>query len=185
MKTGLGFLILAVALFAVGKQKKPAGQILDPTALARVGSYCVDVRDLPESQADEVNGFVREESKPGKLLTKIPWKLYPDCREASADAVIKLQFPRMNVIGVPVGQALPPGQEPDQNPYRVKAVLTVLDAESSKTLYKNQADPLDPGTIENQVSTGDLPVIQRRNAMYGAFWTLAQDVPRVEQSKEH
>jgi hypothetical protein len=184
MKTTLGLLMLAVAFSAVGKQKKPVGQILDPTVLARVRSYCVDVSDLPENEAYEVNGFVREESKPGKLLTKIPWKLDPDCREASADAVIKLEFPRMNVTGVVLGQT-PRPEEIDPNPYRIKAVLTVLDAESSKMLYKNQADPLDPGTVENQGSGGDPPVLQRRNAMYGAFWTLAQDVKRVEQSKEH
>jgi len=184
VKTGLDLLMLAVVFSAAGKQKKPAGQILDPTAFARVRSYCVDASDLPENEAYEVNGFVKEESRPGRLLTKIPWKLYPDCREASSDAVIKLQFPRMNVTSVLLGQP-PRPEEVDRNPYRIKAVLTVLDAESSKVVYKNQADPLDVGTPEDQGSGGDPPVLQRRNAMYGAFWTLAQDVQRVEQGKEH
>jgi hypothetical protein len=180
VKNCLYLLMLAVGFSAAAKQKKATGQILDPAAFARVRSYCVDVSDLPENEAYEVNGFVKDQGKPGQLLTKIPWKLYPDCREASTDAVIKLQFPRMNVTGVPLGQTQYP-QEPGVNPYRIKAVLQVLDAESSKVLYKNQADPLDPGAVENQGSGGDPPVIQRRNAMYGAFWTLAQDVQRVEQ----
>ena len=73
MKTGLYFLMLAVGFSAAGKQKKPAGQILDPTAFAHVRSYCVDANDLPENEAYEVNGFLKEESKPGRLLTRIPW----------------------------------------------------------------------------------------------------------------
>jgi hypothetical protein len=183
MKTGLYFLILAVGFFGAGKQKKPAGRILDPLAFAHVRSYCVDASDLPENEAYEVNGFVKDQSKPGQLLTKIPWKLYPDCREGNPDAVIKLQFPRMKATSVVLGEP-PRPEEVDQNPYRIKAVLQVLDAESSKVLYKNQADPLDPGTVENQGSGGDPPVLQRRDAMYGAFWTLAQDVQRVEQAKK-
>ena len=183
MKTGLCLLMLATIFPPVAWPKKPAGQIPDPTAFAAVRSYCVDASDLPENEAYEVDGFVKEESKPGRLLTKIPWKLYPDCREASPDAIIKLQFPRMKVTGVLLGE--PPGpSEVDQNPYRIKAVIMVLDAESSKALYKNQADPLDPGTVEDQGSGGDPPVIQRRNAMYGAFWTLAQDVQRSQQGKK-
>jgi hypothetical protein len=183
MKTALFLLMSALVFSAAGKQKKPTGQMLNPAAFAGVRSYCVDASELPENEAYEVNGFVKEQSKPGQLLSKIPWKLYPDCREASPDAIIKLQFPRMNVIGVLLGEP-PRPSEVDQNPYRIKAVLMVLDAESSKVLYKNQADPLDPGTVENQGSGGDPPVIQRRNAMYGAFWTLAQDVQRVEQAKK-
>jgi hypothetical protein len=183
MKIGLYFLMLAVGFSAAGKQKKPAGQILDPAAFARVRSYCVDASDLPGNEACEVNGFVKDQIKPGQLPTKIPWKLYLDCREASPDAVIKLQFPRMKVTGVVLGETPRPDQI-DQNPYRIKAVLQVLDAESSKILYQNQADPLDPGTVENQGSGGDPPVLQRRNAMYGAFWTLAQDVQRLEQVKK-
>jgi hypothetical protein len=184
MKTGLYFLMLAVVFSAAGKQKKPTGQIVDSVAFAHVRSYCVDASDLPENEAYDVKSFVAEESKPGRLLTKIPWKLYPDCREASPDAVIKLQFPWMNVIGIQPGQPQHP-QERGVDSDRIKAVLQVLDAESSKVLYKNQADPLDVGRLfENQGSGSDPPVLQRRNAMYGAFWTLAQDVQRVEQVKE-
>jgi hypothetical protein len=184
VKTGLYLLILAAALPAVGKPKKPTGQISDPAAFARVRSYCVDASGLPENEAHEVNSFVEEQRKPGRLLTKIPWKLYPDCREASPDAIIKLEFPRMNVLSIPLGQPQYP-QEPDVNPYRVKAVLLVLDADSSKVLYKNQADPLDTPTPENQGSGSTPPAVQRRNAMYGAFWTLAQDVQRTEQTQKH
>ena len=174
--------MLVAVIPPVTKLKKPAGQIPDPTAFAAVRSYCVDASGLPENEAYELDAFVEEESKAGRLLTKIPWKLYPDCREASPDAIVKLEFPRMNVISVPLGQQ---PQDPDLHPYRIKAVILVLDAESSKMLYKNQADPLDSPTLEEQGSGGDPPVVQRRNAMYGAFWTLGQDVQRVEQSKKH
>jgi hypothetical protein len=172
--------MLAAIFPPLTKPKKPTGQILDPTAFADVRSYCVDRSTLPGNQAYEVDGFVREESKPGRLLTKIPWKLYADCREASPQATVKLEFPRMNVISVPLGQ------QPtlaDQHPYRIKAVLLVLDAESSKVIYRNQADPLDSPTLEEQAG-GDPPVLQRRNAMYGAFWALAQDVKQAQQAKK-
>jgi hypothetical protein len=183
MKTGLYLLMLAAAIPAVGKPKKPTGQISDPAAFARVRSYCVDASDLPGNEAYEVNGFIKDQSKPGSLLTRIPWKLCPDCREASPDAVIKLQFPRMNVTGVLLGQP-PRPEDVDRNPYRIKAILMVLEAESSKVLYKNQADPLDVGTVDDQGSGGDPPALQRRNAMYGAFWALTQDVRRAENAQK-
>jgi len=168
--------------FCCREAEKAPGQVLDPTAFGHTRCYCVDASDLPGNEAYEVNGFVKDQGRPGRLLTKIPWKLYPDCREASPDAVIKLQFPQMNVTSVLLGETPRPDQV-DQNPYRVKAVLQVFDADSSKLLYKNQADPLDPGTVENQGSGGDPPVLQQRNAMYGAFWTLVQDVQRAEQAR--
>ena len=87
----------------------------------------------------------------------------------------------MNVISVPLGQRPP---DADLHPYRIKAVLLVLGAESSTVLYRNQADPLDSPTLEEQAG-GDPPVLQRRNAMYGAFWGLAQDVQRAQEAKKN
>ena len=77
MKTGVCLLILAAVFPPVAKAKKPAGEIPDPTVFAAVRSYCVDASGLPENEAYEVNGFLKEESKPGRLLSKIPWKLIP------------------------------------------------------------------------------------------------------------
>ena len=45
MKTGLYSLMFAVAFSAAGKQKKPAGQVLDPTAFGHTRCYCVDASD--------------------------------------------------------------------------------------------------------------------------------------------
>jgi hypothetical protein len=173
--------MVSIVLPAAGKQKGPNGQILDPTAFAGVRSYCVDTSSLPENEAYEVKSFVKEESKRGRFLTKIRWKLYPDCREASPDATIQLQFPRMNVTSILLGQQ---PRDPDLHPYRIKAVLLALDAESSKTIYRIQADPLDPGAPEEQGSGGDPAVLQRRNAMYLAIWGLAQDLQRADQAKK-
>jgi hypothetical protein len=175
--------MVSMFLPPAGKRSRTDGQILDATAFAQLRSYCVDVSSLPETEAYEVNSFVEEQSKRGRLLTKIPWKLYPDCREASPDAIIQLQFPMMNVISTQRGQPLGPDDR-DSKPYRIKAVLLVLDAESSRVIYRRQADPLEAPTPEDPLTASDPPVVQRRNAMYGAFWSLTQDVQQADQAKE-
>lgn len=183
MKTGLCLLMVFIVLPAAGKQKGPNGQILDATTFAGVHSYCVDASGLPENEAYEVKSFVGDESKRDELLTKIRWKLYPDCREATPDALIQLQFPQMKVIGIQLGQT-PSPDDRGAEPYRIKAVLLVLDAESSKVIYRIQADPLDAPTPEGPVTSSEPPVTQRRNAMYGAFWSLAQDVQRTDGAQK-
>jgi len=181
MKTTALVPLLLIAFPTASKQKKPTGEINDSAAFARVGSYCVDTRGLSEPEAYEVTGFVAVEGEPGRLLSKLPWKLLPGCRESDPDAVIKFEFLRLRVQsiigGEPPGVATPDDQMPEL--FHIVAVLRVVEAASSQLLYKVQADPLATGSQENEA----LPVL-RRDAIYHAFWTLSQDVRLVSQNRD-
>jgi hypothetical protein len=172
--------LLLIAIPSASKQKKPTGEISDPVAFAKVGSYCVDASDLSGAEAYDVTGFVATEGRPGKLLSKLPWKLLPDCRESDPDAVIKLEFPRLRVFsitpGPPPGTATPDDETPEL--FHIVAILRVLDAGSSHLLYRVQADPLATSSQENETE----PVL-RHDAMYGAFWKLSQDVRIASQNE--
>jgi hypothetical protein len=129
---------------------------------------------MPGDAAYSVEGFVETESKPKKLLTKLPWKLLHDCRESVPDAVIRIEFPFLNSINIRRG---PPPSEPEF--YRLKAVMQVSDTDSARLLYKVQAMPMLSGADESASSTSQpLPAL-RRDALYGVFSTLIQDVERV------
>jgi hypothetical protein len=165
--------LLLIAIPSAAKHKGPVGTIKDAAAFAKVGSYCVDASELPPPEAYDVTGFVSVEGKPDHLLTKLPWKLLPDCRESDPDAVIKLEFPRLRVNSITVGETPGTATPDEQTPeiFHIVAILRVLDAGSSRLLYQIQADPLTAGSQENEP-----PPVLRRSAMYGAFWTLSQDV---------
>jgi hypothetical protein len=180
-------LTVLVALPLAAKQKKPAGEISDKRAFQNVQRYCIDLSGLEDYEAYDVRGFVERESRPGKLLSKIPWKIEKDCDDSDLDAVVKLEFPRSSVDRLgsgppPVGPGIdgqPPtvavgGQEPL---YHTKAVLRVISRQDNGTIYQCEADPLSPeGSDSGPVAAAD--TTQRYNAMYHAFWTLAQDIKR-------
>lgn len=172
--------LLLIAIPSASKQKKPTGEINDPAAFAKVASYCVDASELSPPEAYDVRGFVAVEGKPGKLLSKLSWKLLPGCQESDPDAIIKLEFPRMRVYSItpaaPPGATAPDDQMPEF--FHIVAILRVLGAGSSHLLYQVQADPLATGSQENEAE----PVL-RRNAIYGAFWKLSQDVRFVSQNQ--
>lgn len=180
-------LSLVVALPLAAKQKKAAGEIKDRAAFADIKSYCVDLSGLEDYESYDVHGFVEQESRPGKLLSRIPWKLEADCREAEPDAVVKLEFPRSRVVGPGSGPPPIPGTTGQPPPvtvggtepaYHTSAVLRVVSRQTSRTIYECRADPLSPqGSDSGPVAAAD--TVQRHNAMYGAFWTLAQDIKRV------
>ncbi len=183
-----GCVAILIALPLAAKQKKPAGDISDRRAFQNVRRYCIDLSGLEDYEEYDVRGFIERESRPGKLLTKIPWKIEKDCDDSDLDAAVKLEFPRLSVHRVgsgppPVGPGIdgqPPtvavgGQEPL---YHTKAILRVISRQNDGTIYKCEADPLSPeGSDSGPVAAAD--TTQRYNAMYGAFWTLAQDIKRV------
>jgi hypothetical protein len=172
--------LLLIGLPAASKQKKVVGEISAPAAFAKVGSYCVDATELSGAEACDVASFVAVEGKPGHLLSKLPGKLLPDCRESHPDAVIKLEFPRFRVHSIIVGEAPGVPTPDDQTPeiFHIVAIFRVLDAGHLYLLYKVQADPLATASQQNEAS----PVL-RRNAMYGAFWTLSEDVQLISQNQ--
>ena len=92
IRTLLTLLLSVLLLAAVAAAKKPAGKISDLAAFSQIHSYCVDSEDMPGDEALDLKNFVTAESKPKKLLSKLPWTLAPDCSPNSPDAVIKVEF---------------------------------------------------------------------------------------------
>jgi len=187
-------LILTVlAGTTLAAKKKPTGELKDRAAFANIKSYCIDLSGLEDYEVYDVRGFIDQESKPGKLLSKVPWKLDKDCRESDSDAIVKLEFPRLRVYSLGNGQPSSPGISgqipPDSQTspvamssgeplYHTVAVLQVVSPDTSHLIYTCQADPLSPeGSDRGPVASAD--TLERHNAMYGAFWTLAQDIKRV------
>jgi len=190
-RLGVFGMIVAVAPTLPAKQKKPAGEMSDRAAFLKVQSYCIDLNSLEDYEKDEVHEFVAKESEPGKLLSRIPWKLEKSCSEGDSDVLVKLEFPRSRVDRLGSGPPATPGtagidgQPPPvaiggQEPlYHTVAVLRVVNRQNSGTIYTCQADPLSPeGSDSGPVAAAD--TIERRNSMYGAFWKLAQDIQRVK-----
>lgn len=177
---GLVFL-LAAALPLAAKEKKPAGEIPDRAAFAKIQSYCIDSSRLNDAEAYTVRGFIESESKPKHLLTKLPWKLDPDCRESDPDAVVKLDFPRLRDIPIALG-AQDPREQTQPTDYSVIAVIEISAGDSSRLLYKVQATPLDNPTVDSGIERGDSPALQRHNALYNAFMTLVADVKLVSEA---
>ena len=74
------------------------GEVFDREALQQTKSFCVDARHIEGSEADEVKDFMRQEAKPGKLLSHLPWTLIDDCKKA--DAVARIYFAPVEVTDV-------------------------------------------------------------------------------------
>ncbi|HET7841624.1 MAG TPA: hypothetical protein VFM21_08460 [Terriglobia bacterium] len=187
MKYLIGVLILIVsAPPAANAGNKPMGSISDVAAFNKIRSYCIDSSDLSTSEANDVQAFIRTESKPKGLLVKLPWKLVADCAQGSPDAVAKLKFHLLNKVGMDVGN---PATDPMSRMglYNLRAWLGIYDSHSSELLYEVEASPLDN---PNPAPTGlpdqePLPLL-RRNATYRAFWMLIDDLRLTsKQSNGH
>jgi hypothetical protein len=183
---------LAMALPLATKQKKPAGKIPDPAAFAKIASYCVDTSELRSDQAYDARGFVQVESKPGRLLTKLPWKLLPDCGDSGPDAVLTLEFlrqrhVRLGDMSVPKQGTPSTADEQGEVDYQIVAVLRVSDADSKQLLYEVETNPLNSAPPVLSQESGQPPdpnanesqPVMRRDAMYGAFWKLIGDVSLI------
>jgi hypothetical protein len=181
----LSTLLLSVILLAAGAAaKKPAGTISDLAAFSQIHSYCVDSSSLPGDEAIDVKGFVSAESKPKKLLTKLPWTLASDCSQGPPDVVVRVEFSKYFPVNeAQVGSPTPSNGPAQEEFYKVRAVLRVSQATSSQVLYEIEAAPLSNSLTGAAVVPVDEPLpVQRRNATYGAFWKLIQDVQRVSQT---
>lgn len=179
MRTYIGSLFLLLSLpLAAHARSKPTGKIPDVVAFNNVRTYCIDTSELSGPEAYDVKGFIRRESRPKGLLTKLPWKLQPDCREGSPDAIAKISFHMLNKIGTVIGTPSNDELTP-MDPYALRAYLQVFGGETQKLLYELEAAPLDnpeanpdPNKIPDQEP---LPLL-RRNAAYRAFWTMIGDL---------
>jgi hypothetical protein len=182
-----GLLLLAISTLLAASDKAPAGEIIDPPALAQVRSFCVDVRDLSGFDRHLVKDFLKAEGKPKHLLTKFPWKLVPECEQGASDAVAKVEFVRVwsNREGVPevtLGQNV-------EKAHEVQVALQVVNASSQEPLYRVQAGPVmnaqGPGDASGHFPTSDNtnPVLEQRDALYHAFWSLVDDVRHLPRTQ--
>jgi len=179
---GALFLLVLLPLAASGG-KKPMGRIPDVAAFNGVRTYCIDTSQLSGSEAYDVKAFVHVESKPKGLLTKLPWRLEPDCDKESPDAIAKMSFRLLNKMGAVLGTTSP-DRMPAMDSYALRAYLQVSDGESSKVLYELEAAPLDNPEIEtdpNKIPNEEPLPILRRNATYRAFWTMIEDLKRISR----
>ena len=177
MKLWLFILAVATALPLAAKDKKSSGEIPDRAAFVKIRTYCVDSED----HTSEVRAFIERESKPKKLLTKLPWKLYVDCREDDPDVVIKVEFLLLSSVGILLGAPENPDRLPE-DAYKTRAVLEISDPASGHLVYKVEAAPLENSLEGSDRAIQDPPVLLRLNALYNAFSTLIADLKRVPQA---
>ncbi len=182
---------LTVCMFLIafpitGREKKPGGEVLDRRALTEVSSYCIEEGGLSGSDRYLVDGFLKAESKPKHLLTKMPWKRVEGCGSGSPDAIAAVEFVPLNRIAIGAGEPTGPplsGTDSRDPEAPIKVVLTVTDS-SQKLLYRTQAMTLD----QDVTSASELPPpsrgtpAERQDALYHAFWNLIEDLQAVRGS---
>lgn len=180
-----GFLIAAPVF---PRDKKTSGEIPNPRALAKVESYCVDTEKLSDWDRRIVDDFLKTESRPRHLLTRLPWKLVKTCREGNPDATATLEFVPLNFIQASNQPTMRPvigAQDPDAP---IKVVLTVGDAETLELLYRIQSPPVEGPAQAGPYSgepEGPINPADKRAAVYDVFWALIEDLrtARASQSK--
>jgi hypothetical protein len=155
-------LLSAVPLFA---QKKPSGEVINAEAFGKVRSYCIDTSKLAHNAAEayDAHMFIKAQSGPKELLSKLPWKFFSDCRETHPDARIKVSF--------------------KQHLDACSAVLEVTDAASDAVFYRVEALPVYDGPDRNIAFEPQPFSLQRRSVLYTAFGVLISDVQRMSQSQ--
>jgi hypothetical protein len=199
-KLTLAACMLVVTLPTTGWAKKPSGEVPDRRALAEVQTYCIQKSGLSDSDRYLVDGFLKTESKPKRLLTRMPWKLVASCRDDNPDAIATVEFVPLNTTrisnGVPTGPGgLPVGPPVTSTDRRdpaapIKVVLTVSDS-SQKLLYRREAMPLTLDEASNPTAAevmrpGNPPgpsrhggPAERQDTLYRVFWSLINDLQVV------
>ena len=172
--------MLLIAFPIIAREKKPNGEILDRQALAEVRSYCIEEGGLSDSDRYIVDGFLKAESKPKHLLTKMPWKRVESCGTGSPDAIAVVAFVQLNRIAIGVDNPTGPplsGTDSSDPDAPIKVDLTVTDS-SQKLLYRTQAMTLiqDVTSASNQPSLSRSTPPERQDALYHAFWHLIEDL---------
>ncbi len=167
----MAMLFLPVAVAA----RKPRGNISDPAAFSRIQSYCIDASDLADDEALDLRDFVSTERGPKKLLSKLPWTYVSDCSQGNHDVVIRMKFERF----APMGNKAPAEGEL----FTFRAYLRIWQDNASQALYEVEAAPSNNNlTSSSMQQVNDPPAVQRRDAIYSAFWMLVEDVQRVSQA---
>jgi hypothetical protein len=178
--------MLISTLPIAGLAKKLEGEVLDRRALAEVRTYCIEKGGLSDSDRYLVDGFLKSESKPKHLLTKMPWKRVESCRDDNPDAIATVEFIPLNTVGISAGGVSgTDARDPDAD---IKVVLTVGDS-SQRPLYRVEARPLGGAVpamespYPNPNTTSEPPphggTAERVDAVYHVFWRLISDLQVV------
>lgn len=185
--------MLIFTLPLIGLAKEFSGEIPDRRALAEVRTYCIEKSGLSDSDRYIVDGFLKTESKPKHLLTKMPWKLVESCRDDNPDAIATVDFVPLNTTRISNGVPTGPGGVPAGPPVggtdardpetQIKVVLTVGDS-SQKLLYRIEAMPLGTDRVyAAQIRPTEPPShggpVERLDAVYHVFWRLIKDLQVV------
>jgi hypothetical protein len=184
---------LVVTLPTTGWAKKPSGESPDRRALAEAQTYCIEKSRLSDSDRYILDGFLKTESKPRRLLTKMPWKLVGSCPDDNPDAIAIVEFVPLNCRRIVAGEPAGPGgsvtdrRDPEAP---IKVVLTVSDS-SQKLLYRKEAMPLTLDESSNPTAAEIMrpgnPTVpprhggpgERQDALYRVFWSLINDLQMV------
>ncbi|MGD0921151.1 MAG: hypothetical protein ABSA70_05215 [Terriglobia bacterium] len=159
-------LLLCFALPLVAKEKKPIGDILERDLFLKARTFCVDTRKLSAAEALDVRKFLDAESKPKKMLSKIPWQLVPECTQA--DAIVKIEFTQQIGLtqatqGMGTLQGVPMTGVPVT---KFQASLQIFDRVSTKLIYQ-------------AVSGGSNT--RRDQSLSGPFSILAKDLKAISE----
>lgn len=126
------------------ESQKVVSNVADPAGLQRIQSFCVETRNfpddpdplLPHTQPSVVRRFLLDESKPGGLLSDLPWKLLPNCTGGKPDAVLTISFvpeePQVGFTQTEAGSGIPASS----GWIRLTTTLLVHDAASRKVIYR-------------------------------------------------
>ena len=93
MRCWLWIILLLPGSPLFAQNKKLEGYVLNAAAFRKIQSYCIDTHNLPPDQAKLIDHFVLQESKPQRLLTKLPWHRRAACDAAGLDAIVRMEFP--------------------------------------------------------------------------------------------
>jgi hypothetical protein len=172
-----------LAIPVCGKEKKPGGEVVDWAALAQVASYCIDKSQLSGSDRYLLDGFVKAESKPKHLLTKLPWKMTEGCDTGNPDAIATVEFIPLTALSeterTPIGPqpTITDSRDPDAT---IKVVLIVTDS-ARKVIYRAESMPLSTDATPDSGPQGG--PVSRQDGMYHVFWALTEDLGSTRGTK--
>jgi len=172
----LSFCALLCCLFLVhflrgsSLQNGACGELFSPQALRHLKTLCVDTSYLEAGAAFDVKAFVARENQPGRLLSRLGWRITEDC--AGADALIRVYFaPSERRVALTndarPGQRAPSGQTAplEENEPVTQVVLLIYDRASVRVLYRTEGQ----GTGKN-----------RAGLLKGPFSKLVKDMKALD-----
>lgn len=178
--------MVLIAFPIFGREKKVGGEIFDQRALTEVQSYCIEKGGLGDSDRYLVDSFLKVESKPKHLLTKMPWKLVEDCETGSPDAMVTVDIVPLKSFNMGPGRTVGPpvsGTDPRDPEAPIKVRLTVKGSDQ-KLLYRTEALPLTNDAVPITANATADPLdqqnrggpVSRQDALYHVFWQLKDDL---------